>query len=140
VESGESRVNPARASVMMTSPPTVMPRGPNLSNTMPDSGLMMMPTAAAGIMTRPVAAAEAPKTFCRKMGRVTLVTAAAQLMSVTMMAEHAKSRDLSAWICNRGSSRLRWRLTKSTRQATPATIPMMTMGLVQPKVDALEKP
>ena len=42
-----------------------MPRGPNRSNTMPETGLMKMPTAAAGSMIIPVSNALTPSEVCR---------------------------------------------------------------------------
>ena len=46
--------------VMRANPPTEMARGPNLSNTTPEMGLIRMPTAAAGSIAMPVCSAVAP--------------------------------------------------------------------------------
>ena len=75
-----------RAPVMRARPTIEMARGPNLSNTTPEIGLMMMPTAAAGSMAMPVSKAEAPRAVCRRSGSSVLVTKQAALMSVTMIA------------------------------------------------------
>ena len=84
-----------RAPVMRARPTIEMARGPNLSNTTPEIGLMMMPTAAAGSMAMPVSKAEAPSEVCSSNGNSVLVTRHAALMSVTMMAATRNSRVLS---------------------------------------------
>ena len=84
-----------RAPVMRARPTIEMARGPNLSNTTPEMGLMMMPTAAAGSMAMPVSKAEAPSAVCSSSGNSVLVTRHAALISVTMMAATRNSRVLS---------------------------------------------
>ena len=80
------------APVIRAKPTTEMTRGPNLSNTTPEMGLMMMPTAAAGSMAIPVSNAEAPSAVCSRSGSNVFVTRHAALISVTMMAATRNSR------------------------------------------------
>ena len=75
-----------RAPVISIRPKIEITRGPILSKTMPEMGLMMMPTAAAGSIAIPVSKAEAPRAVCKRRGNSVLVTRQAALMSVTMMA------------------------------------------------------
>ncbi|MBS6941833.1 MAG: hypothetical protein KH142_10305 [Slackia piriformis] len=62
------------------------------------------------------------------------------MISVTMMADDANTSDFNVASCSSGSSSLRWRITNSTRHTAPTTMTAMTIGFVQPKLDALEKP
>ena len=93
------------ATVMSVKPPTEMARGPNLSNTTPEMGLIRMPTAAAGSIAMPVCSAVAPIAVCSKMGRMVLVTRHAALIRVTTMAATAKSLDFRHLRSSSGSSR-----------------------------------
>ena len=124
------------AAVISTRPPTEIVRGPNLSNTIPEIGLMRMPAAAAGSMTMPVSSADAPMAVWSRMGSRVLVTRHAALMSVTTMAATAKSLDFR----QRKSSSVSWRLTNAIRHTMPAIIVPSTAMLVQPSVEALENP
>ena len=128
------------AAVISTRPPTEIVRGPNLSNTIPEIGLMRMPAAAAGSMTMPVSSADAPMAVWSKMGSRVLVTRHAALMSVTTMAATAKSLDFRQRKSSSGSSSVRWRLTNAIRHTMPTIIVPSTAMLVQPSVEALENP
>ena len=132
--------NMKRATVMSARPATEMARGPKRSNTMPATGLRMMPTAAAGSMTMPVSKALAPRAVWSRMGSVVLVTRQAALMSVTTSAAVRKLGVLSVASSSKGFSMRRLRRTKHTRHTMPATMLTRTIGLVQPRDDALEKP
>ena len=125
---------------MSVRPPMPTPRGPNLSNAAPATGLRMMPTAAAGSMTMPVTVADWPSTFWMKIGNVTLVAATAALIRVTRIAELRKLRVARVSTRNNGSSSLTCLYMNATKATRPTTIEIMTTGLVHPIVEADEKP
>ena len=72
--------------VIRAKPKIEMARGPNLSKTTPEIGLMIIPTAAAGSIAIPVSNAEAPSAVCSKSGNSVLVTKHAAFISVTIIA------------------------------------------------------